>query len=172
MAQLNQKQREIAAGVAVAIVYTCLVLWIGATFWQVGPDVSQDRLMFALPWLVLPGLCLLAAVGRIAQSRFFDHVTIDGNAPPQGSAMEIDLRFLANTHEQVVLAFIGWLALAYLLPPAQLGVIPMLAMSFVFARLCFWVGYHRSGPARAFGFAATFYPTVASYIWVIILVLA
>lgn len=31
------------------------------------------------------------------------------------------------------------------------------------ARITFWFGYHRSGPARAFGFGITFYPTVAAY---------
>jgi hypothetical protein len=32
----------------------------------------------------------------------------------------------------------------------------------------FWVGYHYNPYVRAFGFGLTFYPTVAVYLWLII----
>jgi len=35
------------------------------------------------------------------------------------------------------------------------------AILFVFGRILFWRGYARGAPARALGFALTFYPTLA-----------
>ncbi len=99
------------------------------------------------------------------QGPVFSESLIDGQKPEPGSAMDIDCRVLQNTVEQVVLAVIGWMALAVQLPAEQLGVVPALAFAFVFARLCFWIGYHTSGPAPSFGFAATFYTTFGVYAW-------
>ena len=45
------------------------------------------------------------------------------------------------------------------------GVILCLGLGFAVARLAFWGGYHLSPPLRAFGFAATFYPTLLVAIW-------
>ena len=45
--------------------------------------------------------------------------------------------------------------------------VAVLVMLFVIGRVTFWVGYHYSGPARAFGFGTTFYPTVAVYIFLL-----
>ncbi len=43
-----------------------------------------------------------------------------------------------------------------------------MGVGFGVARLAFWIGYHRSAPARAFGFAATFYPTVLATLWALV----
>ena len=40
-----------------------------------------------------------------------------------------------------------------------------LGVAFAVARLAFWAGYHMAPPLRAFGFAATFYPTVLVALW-------
>jgi uncharacterized membrane protein YecN with MAPEG domain len=166
---MSLKQRRILTGMAAAVAFTAAVMWFGATQLSVAPGVPENRLSFVLGWLLLPGLCLLAGVARVATIRFFDPAAIDGAAPAPGSPLDIDLRYIRNTLEQVVLASIGWTVLAIALPSHHLGVIPVLAISFFFARGCFWIGYHRSGPARAFGFAATFYPTVAAYLWTLYL---
>ncbi len=169
---MSPKQRRILTGMAVAIAYSAVIMWFGATQLSVASGVADDRLRFVLGWLLLPGLCLLAGIARVAKVRFFDPAAIDGDTPAPGSSLDIDLRYIRNTLEQVVLASIGWTVLALALPSHHLGVIPMLALSFFFARGCFWIGYHRSGPARAFGFAATFYPTVATYLWTLSLFFA
>lgn len=46
------------------------------------------------------------------------------------------------------------------MPPAWQAVVPAAAILFVFGRIAFVAGYARGAPARAFGFALTFYPTV------------
>lgn len=119
--------------------------------------------MLAVPGaMVAPGLVMLAMIARLAQWRFFDDALIDGAAPPPGSAAEIDQRVLTNTVEQIVLALAVWPFVA-----ATLGgrVVLYMGIGFALARLAFWIGYHLSPPLRAFGFAATFYPTVLAALW-------
>jgi MAPEG family len=117
----------------------------------------------ALPGaFVLPGLVVLALIGRLAQRRFFDDSLIDGqDFAPQSSAW-IDQRVLSNTAEQLLLALMIWPFVAL-----TLGGAVVLAMGFAFgvARLAFWIGYHISPPLRSFGFAASFYPTILAAIW-------
>ncbi len=137
------------------------VLWLGA---QV--PVPMIALPFAIALSFLPpGLVLAAMIARLAQRRFFDETIIDGQATTDGA--EIDRRVLVNTVEQIVLALCIWPALAVLLGPAGAAVSLMLGFAFVIARVAFWIGYHIGAPVRAFGFAATFYPTVLAGIWAI-----
>ena len=81
---------------------------------------------------------------------------------------EIDARVLQNTVEQLVLALCLWPPTAYLLAGDGPGVAVALGIGFCLARLAFWVGYHRAPSLRAFGFAATFYPTVMALAWAVL----
>jgi uncharacterized membrane protein YecN with MAPEG domain len=48
--------------------------------------------------------------------------------------------------------------------PGSPAIVPVFGAFFCAGRVLFWIGY-RSGPvARAFGFAMTFYPSVAALI--------
>lgn len=117
----------------------------------------------ALPGaFVLPGLVMLAMIGRLAQRRFFDDAIIDGEAFAPGSPPDIDQRVLSNTTEQLVLALVIWPFVALTLGGAA---VIALGFSFAFMRLVFWAGYHLSPPLRGIGFAGTFYPTVLAAIW-------
>ncbi|SFT47827.1 MAPEG family protein [Sedimentitalea nanhaiensis] len=117
----------------------------------------------ALPGAFLvPGLVMVAMIGRLAQRRFFDDAIIDGADFTPGSAAWIDQRVLANTLEQLVLALVIWPFVALVLGGA---VVVALGIGFSVARLAFWIGYHVSPPLRGFGFAATFYPTVLAALW-------
>lgn len=112
--------------------------------------------------MVPPGLVTLVLVGRLAGRRFFDDGLIDGQDYPAQSPGWIDQKVLANTLEQIVLALCLWPFVAL-----TLGGQVALALGFGFAigRIAFWVGYHLSPPLRAFGFGATFYPTVLATLW-------
>lgn len=115
---------------------------------------------------LLPGgLFLLVVIGRLAQRRFFDDDIIDGEPYLQGSSAEIDQRVLTNTVEQLVLALILWPFVGLILGGA---VVLALGIGFGIARIVFWVGYHLSPPLRAFGFAASFYPTIVAFLWSIL----
>ena len=166
---MSNDQRKVVAGAIAAIVFI-------VTFFEVvfrltdfgltppgGIDVSI-RLEYALKCEVFAALCLLAGVAKIANRRFFIPDAIAGGPSP---SLEIDLRYIQNTLEQLVLAILAHLALAVVVPDDSIRAVAILVMLFVIGRATFWIGYHISGSARAFGFATTFYPTVAVYVYVV-----
>jgi len=124
-----------------------------------------DRIAFAIQWDCLAALMLLIGIGSVARQRLFLSSAIDGSSPPSGSSLDINIRYIQNTSEQCLLMVISHATLATVISEASLKIIPILVMLFVIARALFWVGYHRSPLSRAVGFAATFYPTIAVYIY-------
>jgi len=124
-----------------------------------------DRLALAVHWLLVPGLCLFVGVAFTAHRRFFSATEIDGERRPPPGSFEINLRYNLNTLEQVVLAAVVWTGLALELPAQDLNLIPALAGLFALGRAAFWLGYLFAPWARAFGFAVTFYPIIASMVW-------
>ena len=155
-----EKRRKIAVGMAAGVVWAVAVLVGAAVFVELPVFALMPTIMTAF---LAPGLVMIAMVGRLAQRRFFDEAIVDGG--PLAGAAEIDRRVLVNTTEQLVLAMAVWPAAAVLLGPEGPGVILVLGVAFAVARLAFWAGYHLAPPLRAFGFAATFYPTVLVAIW-------
>ena len=152
------KRRRILVGMAAGAIWSVAVV-IGPSF---GPQPFLP-LNLALIYAFLPaGLFLMLVIGRLAQRRFFDDALLDGAAPVPGSGAEIDQRVLTNTVEQYVLALLLWPFAA-----SWLGGVTAVVMGigFAIARLAFWIGYHVSPPLRAFGFAASFYPTVLATLW-------
>ncbi|WP_422029448.1 MAPEG family protein [Roseovarius sp.] len=155
-----EKRRKIAVGMAAGVAWAMAVLVGAAVFVELPVFALMPTIMTAF---FAPGLVMIAMVGRLAQRRFFDEAIVDGGA--LAGAAEIDRRVLVNTTEQLVLAMAVWPAAAVLLGPEGPGVILVLGVAFAVARLAFWAGYHVAPPLRAFGFAATFYPTVLVAFW-------
>ncbi|MDD9726240.1 MAPEG family protein [Roseovarius sp. SK2] len=153
-----QKRPTILVGMAAGLVWAVAVLWIGRQI-PVPMAMMQPTLMGAA---FGPGVVLVLMIGRLAQRRFFDDDTIDGQPLTGGAA--IDARVLQNTVEQVVLALCIWPLVGFFLGA---GTVLALGIGFAVARVAFWVGYHVAPPLRAFGFAATFYPTVLAALWVL-----
>ena len=151
---------RILVGMAAGAAWGVGLVWIGTVFVNIP--------IFSYTWILalsfLPGgLVLAAVIGRLAQRRFFDDAIIDGE--PLSGPAEIDGRVLQNTVEQMVLALALWPVTGHLLAVNGPGVVLMLGLGFGVARIAFWVGYHVSPPMRAFGFAATFYPTLIALGW-------
>src|SRR5579884_1520105 len=167
---MMRKQLLVALGIAAAIVICLIVftsLHLGGAPDPSAPQSQGDRLAYAAHWLLAPALCLLAGVGMTGNRRFLSKDAIDGAREGLGWAMEVNLRYNQNTLEQTVLAAVAWSGLALTLAPQDLRVIPALAALFVVGRLAFWIGYLLAPWARAFGMGLTFYPTVASLIWLV-----
>ncbi len=150
---------------AAGLIWSVGLLWGAAQFVRLPVFVAIPTIMTAF---FAPGLVMLVMIGRLAQRRFFADSLIDGAAYAPGSAADIDQRVLTNTFEQLVLALCIWPGAAILLADKGPGVIMALGLGFVIARLAFWAGYHKSPPLRAFGFAATFYPTVLVALWALL----
>ncbi|MCG6903999.1 MAG: MAPEG family protein [Rhodobacter sp.] len=156
------KRGKILLGMAAGVGWGIALVWIGTVY--VNLPIFTYTWTLALAFL-FPGLFLAAVIGRIAQRRFFDDAIIDGEPLRVGSGAEIDARVLQNTIEQIVLALVLWPVTGYVLATDGPGVVMCLGIGFLIARVLFWVGYHISPPLRAFGFAATFYPSVIAVIW-------
>ncbi|WP_338550808.1 MAPEG family protein [Roseovarius phycicola] len=156
---MSQKRGMILAGMATGALWAIGLLWIGAQI-PVPIAMIQPVLMGAV---FGPGVVLMLMIARLAQRRFGDDTAIDGQKLTGGAA--VDQAVLTNTLEQVVLALCIWPLVGFFLGA---GTVLVLGLGFVVARLLFWGGYHLSPPLRAFGFAATFYPTLFAAVWVIL----
>lgn len=153
------KRPVILLGMALGLLWGVGLLWAGArVFLPVPPPMVLAMALFPA------GLVTCVMIGRLAQRRFFDDTIIDGSPFAPGSAAAIDQAVLRNTVEQVALALLVWPVAGYALGP---GVVLALGLGFAIARVLFWVGYHMAPPLRAFGFAASFYPTVLAALWVL-----
>jgi hypothetical protein len=163
---LDREQRIVLAGMAGAALFS--LAFVLALAPLVPPpaiaDTAADRLAFALRCEVFAALALLAGVARIAAQRFFAR-EIDGTQPPRARSLEVNRAYLQNTGEQLALAFFAHAGFALSAPLAELRALPVLVALFLLGRATFWAGYRRSPPARAFGFAATFYPTAVVLVW-------
>ncbi len=171
---MSNDQKKVLTGMAAAVVFSATFFEVVFRLTDIGPTPPSGietswRLAYALKCEVFAALCLLAGVAKIANRRFFIPDAIGGGPSP---SIESDQRYLQNTLEQLVLAIVAHLALVTIVAPQSIRAVAVLVMLFVIGRVTFWVGYHRSGPARAFGFATTFYPTVAAYAFVVYRIVA
>jgi hypothetical protein len=92
----------------------------------------------------------------IGNARFLSEA-IDPIAGKEDRRMVVDGRVADNTLQQFTVFAAGLLALSVSLPAVSLSVIPAVAITFVIARLAFWIGYRIHPLYRAPGFASTAY---------------
>ncbi|RAI39153.1 MAPEG family protein [Rhodoplanes roseus] len=172
---LDAEQRGVARGMAAGAVFSAAVVGAGLLLPPIAlpaADTMSDRLAFALRCDLVLVLWLIATIGAVAKGRFFSPKDIAGSGfGPPSDAIACGRAVLQNTHEQVAIAVPVHLALATVLPAAALGLIPLLVVVFSVGRAAFWAGYAHGAAARAFGFAATFYPTIFSALLALVLIL-
>ncbi len=164
MTSWSPGQRGVALGMAGALATTLAVLWIAHRHapagWLAG-DETAVRLRVAAWSVLCASIALCVCIARLAKHRFFTPVDIDGSGLTEGSARAKLLQaLLQNTLEQLCLAGAVYFAAALLFPLAWLAAVPSAAALFLVGRVLFFARYERGAPARAFGFALTFYPTV------------
>jgi uncharacterized membrane protein YecN with MAPEG domain len=121
-----------------------------------GVEALADRLAFALRWIFVAMLPYAAVCLVILARRFYEgaHNPLLGG---ESERLQIHGRVMANTLEQFVWLAVCLLALATLLQPSQMRLIPIACVFFVGARLLYWWGYLRAGTlGRALGVQLTF----------------
>lgn len=125
-----------------------------------GATVTQ-RLSVVSASATLLALCLAVSIGRLARHRFFTPEDINGTNLHHNSDRANQLQsLLQNTLEQSVLASIVYFSWAVTMPASSLTVVPLAAVGFAVGRVLFFFGYDKGAPARALGFALTFYPSL------------
>lgn len=163
----RQEQRGVALRMVAAL---CVTILVTATCLYRGSEASTtlaERLIVTARADVFVLCWLAAAIGNVARRRFFSADDIAGSGSGTATA-DVDRAkaVLQNTLEQVVLALPIHVALAVLVASSA-PLIAALAALFAIGRFIFWTGYARGAKARAFGFALTFYPSLAGLIIVI-----
>jgi hypothetical protein len=158
MATTRRDRLGVLLGILLAWGLSLAFIWAGS---QVAAGLTQTftpRQAAALA-LLLAALPLAAGIGWAAALRHLaSH--IDGSRPLPGSRLDIVLRFVTNTTEQLALFAVACLALAELSPSVAARLLPVMGLWFLIARALFLAGYLLSPLARSVGFAATFHPTL------------
>lgn len=127
-----------------------------------GLDDLASRLAYALRADLFVIAWVAIGVLRVALIRFNSAADLPGSGLSQPSEqIAVPRAILQNTLEQAMLAVFVHLALASLLRADEMRVIPAAVLLFCVGRAAFWLGYRHGAAARAFGFATTFWPSVA-----------
>ena len=155
---MTQDQKTVVTGAASGILAMTMLVWLLSSVIDAPqiPDAAGDRLAYALPWLVVAVVPLFAMLAVIGNARFLSEA-IDPIAGKEDRRMVVDGRVADNTLQQFTVFAAGLLALSVSLPAVSLSVIPAVAITFVIARLAFWIGYRIHPLYRAPGFASTAY---------------
>ena len=161
---MDTTQIGVARGMAFALLTAVVGFPVAVTLvsrvWNLGSDLTS-RITLASWVLLLPAATLFLCIARLAKHRFFTPEDIHGSALTRGTDKARLLQsLLQNTLEQCCLAVPVYVAGAIVAPSFILPVVPAAAVMFFVGRVLFFAGYAKGAPARAYGFALTFYPTV------------
>ncbi len=161
MPSTGQERWLVFAGIAAAWIASIAFIRTGVMLLETTSFVGQWSPFRALSFALLcASLPLVAGIGWAARSRHFKS-NIDGSAPMPGSPLDLILRFITNTVEQLILFCIACLGAATFAPTLSIKLLPVMGCWFIVARAAFFAGYRFHPLARAFGFASTFHPSVA-----------
>jgi hypothetical protein len=157
MAETPDWRRERRSGtVAIAIAGAAsLLLWF-ALYHSLPPLKGMDdigaRFLVALKCLAVATLfALVAGVEAVAHERLQSNA-FDPLAGHQTRRLEVNLRVLQNTLEQIVIFGVGLFGLAaYLSNGEAMRAVPATTIVWLLNRFAFWIGYHRSAAMRGLG---------------------
>lgn len=155
---MTKDQKIVATGAATGVLTMLVTLAaLSAVIAGISPEATAgERLAYVVKWIALAALPLALAIGSVGNERFASEA-IDPTAGKESRAMIVNGRMVDNTVQQFLLFGAASLALASSLSGDDLGVVAAGAITFVVARLVFWVGYRIRPLYRAAGFASTFY---------------
>ena len=148
------QRRSGMAAIAVSTVIS-LGLWL-ALYRLLPPLAGMDsigaRMLVALKCTVVATLfCLVAGVEAVAHERLQSDA-FDPLGGHQTSRLAVNLRYLQNTLEQLVVFAVGLFGLAaYLTSGEAMRALPATTAVWIVNRFAFWIGYHRSAAMRGLG---------------------
>jgi hypothetical protein len=115
-------------------------------------DDLGARMLVALKCLVFATLfTLVAGVEAIAHERL-QSTAFDPLAGHETRRLRVNLRFLQNTFEQIVIFAVGLFGLAaYMTGGEAMRAVVATTVVWILNRYAFWIGYHRSAAMRGLG---------------------
>jgi uncharacterized membrane protein YecN with MAPEG domain len=130
------------------------------------PDAPADRIAYALRANVAALVPFFVMIITVANKRFLSEA-IDPTRHAESQAMQIDGRVVDNTLQQNFVFAVASLAVATLVPMAQLQVVWACTLVFIVARCLFWFGYRRHPLYRAPGMSSTAYMNLGMILYVL-----
>lgn len=123
-----------------------------------------SKFVYTLRWQLLSASTVLLAIIDVALRRLHTKALdpINGHAE---HLVEVKVRILQNTLEQLICNLIGQLVLCTYLTEDSMKIIPIIVSLFVFGRLIFKLGYEQCPSRRTYGFAITYIPTFITYMY-------
>lgn len=151
---LRKERQATMAPIAIAFP-AAIALWLGIYYLMpplAGMEAVPARLIFALKCSCTAILfCFLTGIEAVAHERLRSPA-IDPLLGYETRRMRINLRYLQNTLEQLVLFVPGLFGLAvYCADGAAMRAVVASTVVWIAARVAFWIGYHRSSAERGFG---------------------
>src|SRR6516164_2395844 len=151
---LRRQQTATIMPIAVAFP-VAIVLWFG-TYYMLPPLAGMEdvvaRLVFALKCGCVAILfCFLTGIEAVAHERLRSPA-IDPLSGYETRRMAVNLRYLQNTLEQLMLFVPGLLGLAvYCSDGRSMRAVFATTAVWIVSRVAFWIGYHRGALHRAAG---------------------
>jgi hypothetical protein len=141
-----------------AALLVSLAILAAALVW--GPERPfESRFTTAIIAAAIVAGWLAAGIASVARLRFLSPAAIDAGNTRDDTTAEARA-ILQNTLEQVVLAIPVYIGLAVTFDRSMVAIAATTGL-FSAGRALFWAGYAEGAAGRAFGFALTFYPSVA-----------
>ena len=150
-----QAKRKSGMGAIAVSMFVSIVLWF--SLWQLlpplaGMDSVGARMLVALKCVAVATLfCFVAGIEAVAHER------LQSNAfdPLQGhetTRLRVNLRYLQNTLEQLIVFAVGLFGLAaYLDSGSAMRIVVATTIVWILNRFAFWIGYHQSAAMRGLG---------------------
>jgi uncharacterized MAPEG superfamily protein len=138
-----------------------LALVVGIAVWLalyrllpplVGMDELGARMVVALKCVAVATLfCFVAGVEAVAHERLQSDA-FDPLAGHQSKRLRVNLRYLQNTLEQLIVFAVGLFGLAAFLSTGEaMRAVVATTVVWILSRFAFWIGYHRSAAMRGLG---------------------
>ena len=153
-AGIRRQQSALITGVLIAACVT-IALWLAVDRLLPPLPAMADvaaRLVFALQCAcVAILLCFLTGIEAVAHERLTT-AAIDPLSGTELRRLKINLRYLQNTLEQVVLFIPGLLVLSvYRSDGRSMRAVVATTVVWIVSRAAFWIGYHRGPQYRSVG---------------------
>ena len=120
-----------------------------------GMDAIGARMLLALKCLAFATLfTFVAGIEAVAHERF-QGPAFNPLAGHQTKRLQVNLRYLQNTLEQIIVFAVGLFGLAaYLTNGEAMRAVPAISIVWTLNRYAFWIGYHRSAAMRGLGLSS------------------
>lgn len=153
-ADLSEQRKPLLAEIAIAFP-VAIALWCGVYFGLpplAGMEDMVARLVLGLKCCALATLfCFVTGIEAVAHERLASRA-IDPLSGYATRRMRINLQYLQNTLEQLIVFAIGLLGLAvYCADGVAMRAVPAVTAVWIAGRLAFWIGYHKGALHRGAG---------------------